>query len=306
MRASIDIGSNSVLLLAGDILEGKFVEKLNEANITGLGKNLDKNGIFLKQSMEETYKVLKEYKSKIEKLNIDVSSVVVTATEASRVAKNADSFFKDIKRDLGFSTNIITSTGEAFYTGLGISKGCENLGGGNKIILDIGGASTELIKIKTNPFEILSSVSLPIGSVRATDWLKNDSFKLNLDKVFNDSHVGDYETEKIICVAGTMTSLGAMLKGLKDYKDFLIDGYEFNFSTLERFILKLNKMDPFQILKEFPIIGKRFETITGGGIVGIEIGRRLNVKNVIISTRGLRYGTLIEGVIDEQFISRKF
>ena len=38
MRASIDIGSNSVLLLAGEILEGQFIEHLSEANITGLGK----------------------------------------------------------------------------------------------------------------------------------------------------------------------------------------------------------------------------------------------------------------------------
>ena len=64
MRASIDIGSNSVLLLAGELSEGQLVEHLSEANITGLGKDLDKNGTFLKQSMDETYKVLKSYKKK--------------------------------------------------------------------------------------------------------------------------------------------------------------------------------------------------------------------------------------------------
>ena len=46
MRASIDIGSNSVLLLVGEFIDGKFIEKLSEANITGLGRNLDKNGVF--------------------------------------------------------------------------------------------------------------------------------------------------------------------------------------------------------------------------------------------------------------------
>ena len=50
--------------------------------------------------------------------------------------------------------------------------------------------------------------------------------------------------------------MGAMLKGLRSYSDNLIDGYKFKFDKLENLILKLNKMDPFQILKEFPIIGK--------------------------------------------------
>ena len=306
MRASIDIGSNSVLLLAGDILDGKFIEHLSEANITGLGKDLDKNGAFLKTSMEETYEVLENYKNKLENLRIDISSVLVTATEASRVAQNANEFFQDIKKNLGFSTNIITASGEAFYTGFGIASGLESEEESEKVILDIGGASTEIIKVKNNPFRIVSSISLPIGSVRATDWIKNDSFKLNLDKVFGENEIDLYKTEEIICVAGTMTSLGAMLKGLTDYRDKLIDGYEFSFIKFEKLISKLNKMEPLQILKEFPIIGKRFSTITGGGIVGIEIGKRLDVKNVIISTRGLRYGTLMGGEIDEQFISRKF
>ena len=306
MRASIDIGSNSVLLLAGYISNGEFIEHLSEANITGLGKDLDKNGSFLKNSMEETYKVLKGYKKKLEKLNIEMSSVIVTATEASRVAENAASFFENIKNDLGFSTHIITASGEAFYTGLGIASGYLSNDGKEKVILDIGGASTEIIKVKTNPFTILSSVSLPIGSVRATDWLKSNSFESKLGAIFNEKKIENYKTEEIICVAGTMTSLGAMLKGIKTYRDKLIDGYEFDFIKFEKFISKLNKMQPFQILKEFPIIGKRFETITGGGIVGMEVGQRLGVKKVIISTRGLRYGTLIGGEIDEKFISRRF
>ena len=306
MRASIDIGSNSVLLLAGDVLDGQFVEHLSEANITGLGKDLDKNGIFLKKSMDETYKVLKSYKKRLEDLKVDISSVLVTATEASRVARNAGDFFENIKKELGFCTNIITASGEAFYTGFGIASACQNSDGEEKVILDIGGASTEIIRVKVNPFEIISSISLPLGSVRATDWLKTSSFELNLHKIFNENKIESYITEEIICVAGTMTSLGAMLKGLKNYRDKLIDGYEFSFNSFEKIISKLNKMEPLQILKEFPVIGKRFETVTGGGIVGVEIGKKLNVKRVIISTRGLRYGTLIGGVIDEQFISRKF
>ena len=46
-RASIDIGSNSILLLAGEFKDNHFKELLNESHVTGLGRDLDKNQTFL-------------------------------------------------------------------------------------------------------------------------------------------------------------------------------------------------------------------------------------------------------------------
>jgi len=58
IRASIDIGSNSVLLLACDFNEstGKIEnELLNLSYITSLGKDLDKTRQFHPESMKATY-----------------------------------------------------------------------------------------------------------------------------------------------------------------------------------------------------------------------------------------------------------
>ena len=172
--------------------------------------------------------------------------------------------------------------------------------------MDIGGASTELIKLRLNPFQILSSVSLPMGSVRATDWLKSKIFEKKIEEVMSSYPLHEYETSKIICVAGTMTSLAAMIKGLSLYKDQLIHGQEFDFIKFNGFINKLKKLNPNDILNKFPVIGKRFETITGGGIVGVEVGKALKVKKFSISTYGLRYGTLFEGEIHGRYISKEF
>ena len=86
-KASIDIGSNSILLLAANIgAEVNIV--LNESHVTGLGRDLDLNQEFIDIAMNESFNVLKDYTHACKKIGIEPKDIIVTATEASRVAKN--------------------------------------------------------------------------------------------------------------------------------------------------------------------------------------------------------------------------
>ena len=87
IRASIDIGSNSVLLLVADVSDGKFQELSKQSYITSLGKELDKNKLFHADSMHATFEALKAYGIECDKYNIPSDEIIVTATEASRVAR---------------------------------------------------------------------------------------------------------------------------------------------------------------------------------------------------------------------------
>ena len=62
LRASIDIGSNSVLLLIGDVQDDGIEEISDTSIITGLGRNLDSSGKFTKQAMVDTMDAFKEFK----------------------------------------------------------------------------------------------------------------------------------------------------------------------------------------------------------------------------------------------------
>jgi exopolyphosphatase/guanosine-5'-triphosphate,3'-diphosphate pyrophosphatase len=121
-RASIDIGSNSVLLLAVELDSKGMITKelLNESFITSLGKDLDATKKFHPDSMKATYEALCEYKKMLNKINYLIENVIVTATEASRVSTNSREFFKRIKDEIGFNIQIISSDGEAYYTALGV------------------------------------------------------------------------------------------------------------------------------------------------------------------------------------------
>ena len=303
-RASIDIGSNSVLLLAVDLDDAGLIvsEVLNESFITSLGKDLDATKRFHPDSMQATYEALKTYKGLLDKIKFPVDQVIATATEASRVSTNSREFFKKIKDELGFNIQIITSDGEAYYTALGVVSSLGSLAG-NIVVMDIGGASTELIKINAAPFKIESSVSLPVGSVRATDWKKAGDFDQRLSEMLM-LDMSEYETKTLVCVAGSMTALASMYLGQREYVDSKVDGMQISFSAFQEFSHDLQKTTVENLLMLFPFLGKRAPMVAGGSHVAELIGKKLKIETIKVSTRGLRYGVVCTGGINEQYLSK--
>lgn len=299
--ASIDIGSNTTLLLAAEVGEdGSFNELLNETRVTSLGKDLDKNGIFRDKSMKDTFKALTEYVDLIKGVGLTPDQVIVTATEAARVAKNSKEFFKKVKDELGLNVTIINGEGEAYYTSYGVVSR-SNVEQETLTIMDIGGASTELILVQVKPFKILKSISLPLGSVRCSDWLKGKIFDQKIKEIFENFNVEEYYTDHLLCVAGSMTSLGSMIKGLKKFDSDVVNGTTISFDDFLKFTKKIKKNTPTELLLKFPFLGKRSKSIVGGAYLGETMGTALKVKTFEISTLGLRYGTLLSGGIDEQY-----
>lgn len=303
-RASIDIGSNSVLLLAVELDEkGQIQEELlNESFITSLGKDLDVTKKFHPDSMLATYDALKAYKNLLDKIKFPVDQVIATATEASRVSTNSRDFFKKIKDELGFNIQIITSDGEAYYTALGVVSSLSSKED-SIVVMDIGGASTELIKIHTGPFKIENSISLPVGSVRATDWKKAGNFDQKLSEMLMID-MSEYETSTLVCVAGSMTALASMYLGQREYVDSKVEGMQISFSSFQEFSRDLQKTTVENLLMLFPFLGKRAPMVGGGAHVAELIGNKLKIETMKVSTRGLRYGVVCTGGINEQYLSK--
>ena len=301
-RASIDIGSNTILLLAAEVNESPFSYKefLNETFVTSLGKDLDKTGVFCENSLIDSFEALSAYKKQVEEFGIRPEDVIVTATEASRVAKNSKEFFEKVKTELGFKVQIISALGEAYYTSLGVIKG-HKLVSDNAVIMDVGGASTELILIQKDPFEIKRTISLPVGSVRGTDWIEDGSFEERMKNLLSNSELDNYKSDYLLCVAGSMTSLGGMVKGLKKFDSNEVNGSAIGFDKFLKFFESIEGLNPEELLQKFPFLGKRAKSILAGARLGLKMGRRLEIKSFEISTFGLRYGTLFSGKIESKY-----
>lgn len=306
LRASIDIGSNSVLLLIADVSHGKFTEISKRSEVTALGKELDKNKKFHDESMEATYLALKSYVDECKIHGIAAENIIATATEAARVAENAPDFFAKIEADMGLKVQIITSEGEAYYSTKGIlfnSKFSTDI----IVIMDIGGASTELIKVNTKNFQILESISMPIGAVRASQWLQDELFVQNLQKVFLDfrNELDKFQTQRLFCVAGTVTSLGNMHLERQEFIEDDVHGLQLKAEDIDQMFKKFSHTTPEEFFEKFPFLQKRSQSIRGGLHLVYHIIHRLLVKELSISTYGLRFGTLLEGKIKKEYLDAK-
>jgi exopolyphosphatase/guanosine-5'-triphosphate,3'-diphosphate pyrophosphatase len=303
LRASIDIGSNSVLLLIADVTNNNFKEISKRSFITSLGKELDKNKAFHPESMEATYDAIKSYVNECDLLGIPKENILATATEAARVAQNAPEFFEKIKQELGVTIHVITGQAEAYFSTKGIlfnSKFDSEV----ITIMDIGGASTELIKVNTKNFNILETISMPVGAVRASQWLEDDLFVQNLQKIFFDyrAELDKFQGKDLYCVAGTITSLGNMHLQRKEFVEDDVHGLVLKSEDIDNLFKKFSNHAPEAFLEDFPFLQKRSKSIRGGLHLIYHVIHRLLVKEITISTYGLRYGTALEGKIKKDFI----
>lgn len=303
-KASIDIGSNSCLLLIAEVEEGKVKNVIQSKSIvTSLGKDLDVNKSFIQESMDETYQALKDYVLEAEKNDIKPTEIIATATEASRVAKNADVFFEKIKNELGLIVKKITSDGEAYYSALGVLLD-SYIFPNPLFILDIGGASTEIIKLDANKKEITSSFSMPVGSVRLTKWNTGGIGGMKLDEIKNNfsKSLSASKTDFLCCVAGTATSIANMYLEKKDFIEEEVHGLVLSNEDIQKIYNKIEKFSIDELLGFYPFLGKRAFTIKAGLELILYLVKELEVKKIYISTYGLRYGTLIQNQIEEKFI----
>jgi len=304
LRASIDIGSNSVLLLIADVTNNTFNELKKEIRITSLGKNLDKTKMFADDSIAATTEALKIYVDLCVSHGVKTNQIIATATEAARIAKNASDYFSQIEQDLGLKIHIISAQAEAYFSTKGIlfnSKFEKEI----ITIMDIGGASTELIKVNTKTFQILKTISMPVGAVRATQWLDDDTFVQNLQKIFIDYRIelDEFQSKEIFCVAGTVTSLGNMHLENKEFIEDEVHGLKLKIEEVEILFKKFSSYEPEKFLEQFPFLQKRAASIKGGLHIVYHLCHRLLASEMIISTYGLRYGTILEGSIKEEFLN---
>lgn len=318
-RAAIDIGSNSILLLVCEIEivsnHKSKIEKIlvNESRITSLGKGLLKTQSFSEEAMNDSFNALKEYCKIIEAENVADSEIIVTATEASRVANNAKMFFDKIRDELQLHVTIISGDGEAYYTAQGVLTNESVLKQFRKnknsaiVIMDVGGSSTELIFAPQSADiakkKYLESISLPIGAVKALDLINMGQFEKFMHELLSSNLYSfeKFENDTVICVAGSMTSVTAMLLNLQIYRDDKVDGQSIMIDELREFYNKISNYDVQTLGNRWQFLGKRVVSIRAGVLVALQVLQKLRTKHILISTRGLRYGTIIEGCIQENY-----
>ena len=296
--ASIDIGTNTVLLLIAKVDETSFeiTPLLNEYKMPRIGKGLKLNENIAVDRIEKLFTVLSGYKSIISKYNVD--NVLVTATNALRIAANAPEIVERIKKQLSWNVNIISGKTEAEFAFLGaVPVSTENK---NILVIDIGGGSTELILGNENSIEYRKS--FPIGSVSVTEnYLKNSppldmglrELKIHLETIFTEIK-NKVAPDLTYSIAGTPTTLFCMMNEIKSFDDSIVEGGILKHGDIAKLIQELQKLSSEEIRNDYgKIMRGREDIILGGSIILLNIMELLHLSNVIVSSRGVRYGAIV-------------
>ncbi len=160
LLASIDIGSNSVLLLVGRVINGKLHTELQRKETIRLGGALDSERNLEPSAMERGLECLRRYAALI--AHIPPVHRRVVATQTLREARNRDAFLHQAQAILGCSVELISGEREAALIYQGVSS-LLPASPERRLVVDIGGRSTEICLGQGSHLE--KAISCPIGSV---------------------------------------------------------------------------------------------------------------------------------------------
>lgn len=293
MRAAIDIGSNSLLLLVQD--GDKVVH--DEARVIGLGKGMGERGLFKPDRMEAATAALTDFAVKLRELGIAPGDVRAVATSASRRALNAGTFYANVLRATGIKVDVISGEEEARLTWLGSLSGID-LPSGPVLLCDPGGGSTEIILGEAG--QIRQRTSLEIGTVRLTErflgYGQVDPAALAAARDEIDAQVATLRwsavPRTVVAVAGTATTLAAATLGLAHYDGALVHNSLLSDASLRTWVDRLLVASPTERRALIAVSPERADTVLVGACILLRVLESTRRHQWRVSERGLRYGIL--------------
>lgn len=292
--ATIDIGTNAVLLLIGEkSADGKITSTYEEAQLTRLGQGLSGSNDLHPDGMRRTLDVLKSYAATCARYN--ASPIVAVGTSAFRRAGNAQAFLKHVVEETGIVIRIISGEEEARLS----YDAARAEFGDDIVVIDIGGGSTELIWSSAT---CLHTQSLLLGAVilqenfgrhdplDAQDAVEMEAAVLDSLGELPHATLADTATKRLVGIAGTVTTLAAMKLKLKQYDHEQVHGHVLTMADVEEIIGDL-QMRSIEDRKRLPgLEPKRADVIYPGAVILKEAMEHFGKTQVIACHHGIRWG----------------
>lgn len=161
--AAIDMGSNSFHMVVAQIIHNEIrpLEKLGEK--VQLGAGLDDNNRLDEASQLRAIACLERFQQRL--AGMPPHCVQIVGTNALREARNADQFLLRAEQTIGYPVSVISGHEEARLIYLGVAHSLAD-DTGNRLVIDIGGGSTEFIIGERFEAKILDSLHMGCVSFR--------------------------------------------------------------------------------------------------------------------------------------------
>jgi len=289
--AVIDLGTFSAILLIAESKHGRLRPLHEERHTVDL--EFDAGGSITSSGIQRAVRVLRRINRSMDQFQIDRGMIVATA--AIRHARNRPSVVKQLRSECRFPLQILSAKREAGFSAAGALIGLPRVDR-SALIIDIGGGSSEFIKLKTGIFR-----GLPIGAAWATKgWSEGaprerarrdlhylaaaDQAVLRLDA----AALGKYST--VVGIGGTITTLAAIKHELQSFAVSKVHGTILSRTWIECFASELAGMPQKAIRGLVPFDPTRARVLLAGTYLWGGVLNRLHADRVTVSARGLRWG----------------
>jgi len=292
--ASIDIGTNSVLLLIAQ-WDGQHLQPITEMfRVTRLGERFQQSGQIGEAAIRRTESVLKEYRKVIQAAG--VKRIWCTATQIFRVAANGKVVAEHLGQIIGAPVTILSETAEAALTFLGALDSVKN-NHATYWAIDIGGGSTEVGLGSYDQLQLTRS--FPQGGVSLLETVMREEqlTTKEIEAIQNIMHQYWQQLPSkpypIIGIGGTPTTLAALHQQLAVYNFEKIDGYRLQLHQIKEMFTHLNAL-PLKARRKLPGMAEgRADVILPATVVLQSFMEYVGTTELIVSARGLRYGILL-------------
>ncbi len=298
--AAIDLGSNSFHLIVSEIKNNQLliIDRMKE--MVRLASGLDEKGKLSKEAQKRGLDCLARFGQRLK--NIPEENIRIVGTNTLRKARNGARFIEKAEASLNHSIEVIAGREEARLIYLGVAHS-QSENNENRLVIDIGGGSTEFIIGKG--FTPNYTESLHMGCVSMTlkafadGKLSENNFKiaelyarLELQSIKNIYRkVGwAYATG----ASGSIKSIGKVLRAHNDAQDKPTPFPGITTHGLKWLIKEIIKQKSIDNLKLEGLAEERQAVFAGGVAILYAAFKVLKIDSMNASESALREGVIYD------------
>ncbi len=306
--AALDLGTNNCRLLIACPAGNGFRVVDSFSRIIRLGEGVSATGCISDAAIERAISALSVCRDKIQFRR--AGRLRLIATEACRAASNATGFQDRVAAETGIRLEVIDRQTEAALAVLGCSPLLDPDGRG-AILFDIGGGSTELVRIERDRKQpnaeprIKAWMSVPFGVVTLAEQfggrdVSDETYARMVQEVakhvapFATEHGADLADMHLLGTSGTVTTLAGVHLKLARYDRRRIDGIWMNNADISATIVRLRGMSYRERAENNCVSVERADLVLAGCAILDAIRNAFPLPRLRVADRGLREGMLVE------------
>ncbi len=288
--AIVDIGSNSVRLVAYEGLSRSPTPIFNDKLLCGLGRGVAVTGKLPKDGVAKALGALRRFRVLCNLM--EIGDIHVLATAAARDATNGKQFLDAAREAIGAPIELLAGRREAELSALGAASGFYKPDG---VVGDLGGGSLELADVKG--LRLGKGETLPLGGLSLMDVSGKSpkkAVKIVREAIADSMALQGLRDRSFYAVGGTWRALARLHMRQRNYPLNVMHGYSIPARDASDFASLVERVNVEALIAIDSVATARRPLLAYGAVVLDEIIRRAKPRDVVISALGVREGLLFE------------